>query len=222
VGVDSLQPDNSMGYQDLGGVLIEMARYDDAIAILKKGLALKETSDAWSNLGSDYMYLSRYPEAADAMKRATELDPHNDILWRNLEDSYRQIPSRISDAPAAYEKALQTASDQLSANPNNTEVLSGIALYDAHLGRKQDAETSLAKGLRLSPKSGDVLFTSALVYEIIGNRTRALPQIDLAVKSGYSVADVEHEPEFGALRSDARYVRWSRQETGRSQTTPKQ
>jgi tetratricopeptide (TPR) repeat protein len=86
VGVDSLLPDNSMGYHDLGGVLIEMARYDDAIAILKKGLALKQTSDAWSNLGSAYMYLSRYPEAADAMKRATELDPHNDILWRNLGD----------------------------------------------------------------------------------------------------------------------------------------
>jgi predicted Zn-dependent protease len=34
-----LQPDNSMGYHDLGGVLIEMARYDDAIAILKKGLS---------------------------------------------------------------------------------------------------------------------------------------------------------------------------------------
>ena len=217
-----LQPDNSMGYHDLGGVLIEMARYDDAIAILKKGLALKETSDAWSNLGAAYMYLNRYPEAADAMKRATELDPHNDILWRNLGDSYRQIPSRISDAPAAYEKALQAASDQLSVNPNNTEVLSGIALYDAHLGRKQDAETSIGKALRLSPKNGDVLFTSALVYEIIGNRTRALEQIDLAVKSGYSTADVEHEPELGALRSDARYVRWSQQEAGTTQPLPRQ
>ena len=217
-----LQPDNSMGYHDLGGVLIEMARYDDAIAILKKGLALKETSDAWSNLGSAYMYLRRYPDAADAMKRATELDPHNDILWRNLGDSYRQIPSRISDAPAAYQKALQAASDQLSVNPNNTEVLSGIALYDAHLGRKQDAETFIGKALKLAPKNGDVLFTSALVYEIIGNRTRALQQIDLAVKSGYSIADIDHEPELGALRSDARYVRWSQQETERSQTSPKE
>jgi serine/threonine protein kinase/Flp pilus assembly protein TadD len=203
-----LQPDNSMGYHDLGGVLINMARYDDAIAILKKGLALKETSDAWSNLGSAYMYLNHYPEAADAMKRATELDPHNDILWRNLGDSYRQIPSRFSDAPAAYEKALQAAKDQLSVNPSNTEVLSGIALYDAHLGREQDAETFIGKALKLAPKNGDVLFTSALVYEIIGNRTRALQQIDLAVKSGYSIADIEHEPELGALRSDARYLRW--------------
>ena len=157
------------------------------------------------------MYLSRYPEAADAMKRATELDPHNDILWRNLGDSYRQIPSRISDAPAAYEKALQAASDQLSVNPNNTEVLSGIALYDAHLGRKQDAETSLAKALKLSPKSGDVLFTSALVYEIIGHRDKALRSLDQAVKAGYSLDEIAKEPELRKLQADSRYQRWLQQ-----------
>jgi serine/threonine protein kinase len=35
-----LQPDNSLGYHDLGGVYLAMARYDDAIAVLKRGLAL--------------------------------------------------------------------------------------------------------------------------------------------------------------------------------------
>jgi serine/threonine protein kinase/Flp pilus assembly protein TadD len=200
-----LQPDNSMGYHDLGGVYIAMARYDDAIAILKRGLALRETSSAWSNLGSAYMYLNRYPEAVDAMKRATEFDPHNDVLWRNLGDSYRQVSSRASNATSAYEKALQAATDELSVNPNNAEVLSGIALYDAHLGRKKDAETSIRKALSLSPKDSDVLFTSALVYEIIGNRNQALEAIDQAVKSGFSIEDVEHEPELKALRSDPHY-----------------
>ncbi len=217
-----LQPDNSMGYHLLGGVYIAMARYDDAIDILKKGLALKETSSAWSNLGSAYMYLSRYPEAVDAMKRATELDPHDDILWRNLGDSYRQIPSRASDATVAYQKALQAATDELSVNPDSTEVLSGVALYDAHLGRNRDAETFIGKALRLAPKDSDVLFTSALVYEIIGNRNRALEAIDLAVKSGYSVEDVEHEPELHALRSDSRYQRWLQQQKGTSQASSRQ
>jgi serine/threonine protein kinase/regulator of sirC expression with transglutaminase-like and TPR domain len=209
-----LQPDNSMGYHDLGGVYLAMARYDDAIAILKKGLALKETSRAWNNLGSAYMYLNRYPQAVDAMKRATELDPHNDVLWRNLGDSYRQLPSGGSDATSAYEKALQAANRELSVNPNSTEVLSGVALYDAHLGRKKDAERSISTALKSSPKDSDVLFTSALVYEIIGNRNRALEAIDQAVKFGYSIEDVEHEPEFRALRSDSRYQRWLRQKKG--------
>ena len=217
-----LQPDNSMGYHDLGGVYIAMARYDDAIAILKRGLALKETSSAWSNLGSAYMYLNRYSEAVDAMKRATKFDPHNDVLWRNLGDSYRQIPSRASDATSAYEKALQAATDQLNVSPNNAEVLSGIALYDAHLGRKKDAETSISKALGSSPKDSDVLFTSALVYEIIGSRNQALEEIDQAVKSGFSIEDIEHEPELRVLRADSRYQQWLRQRTGSPQAPPRQ
>jgi len=217
-----LQPDNSMGYHDLGGVYMAMARYDDAITILKKGLALKETSRGWSNLGSAYMYLNRYPEAVDAMNRATELDPHNDVFWRNLGDSYRQIPSRAPDANSAYDKALKAANDELRVNPNNTETLSGIALYYAHLARKKDAQTSISKALRLSPRDSDVLFTSALVYEIIGNRNQALEAIDQAVKSGYSIEDVEHEPELRALRSDSRYQQWLQQQTVTSKKSSEQ
>jgi len=214
-----LQPDNSIGYHNLGGVYLAMARYGDAIAVLTKGLALKETSSDWSNLGSAYMYLNRYKEAVDAMERATKLDPHNDVLWRNLGDSYRQIPSRTSAAIAAYEKALQAASDELSVNPNNTEVLSGIALYNAHLGHKSEAEAAISKALKLSPKDSDVLFTSALVYEIIGDRKRALEALVQAVKFGYSVEEIEHEPELRALRSDSRYT--LHQESGTPLGSPK-
>jgi tetratricopeptide (TPR) repeat protein/TolB-like protein len=205
-----LQPDNSMGYYDLGGVYIGMGRYNDAIDVLKKGLGLKETSRGWTNLGAAYMYLKRYPDAADAMKRATELDPHNDVLWRNLGDSYRQIPSRTADANLAYQRALQAAMDELKVSPSNAEVLSGIALYQAHLGRKLEAESSINKALKLAPKDSDILFTSALVHEIIGYRDKAIEEIDQAVKAGYSIQDVAQEPELNELRSDPRYQRWIR------------
>jgi serine/threonine protein kinase/tetratricopeptide (TPR) repeat protein len=206
-----LQPDNPLGYYDLGGAYIAMARYDDAISVLKRCLSLKETSGAWTNLGGAYMYINRYQEAADAMKKATELDPHNDILWRNLGDSYHQIPSRAAEAMLAYQKALQAATDELKVNPNSPEVLSGIALYNAHLGRTKDAETSIAKALRLAPKDSDVLFTSALVHEIIGHRGKAIAAIDQAVKAGYSIEEVESEPELRELRSAARYQQWLQQ-----------
>jgi serine/threonine protein kinase/Tfp pilus assembly protein PilF len=215
-----LQPDNSIGYDDLGGVYIAMGRYDDAIDVLKKGLSLKETSRAWTNLGSAYVYLKRYPEAADAMKRATALDPHNDVLWRNLGDSYRQIPSRAADANMAYQRALQTAMEELKVNPHSTEVLSGIALYQAHLGRKREAEDYIKNALALSPKDSDVLFTSALVNEIIGHRQKAVAAIDQAVKAGYSIEDVQQEPELKELRSDPRYQRWLQNRSEKSRASP--
>ncbi len=203
-----LQPDNSLAYEDLGGTYIAMSRYKDAISVFNKGLSYRQTSSLLTNLGSAYMYLEMYPEAAAAMEEATKLDPHNDILWRNLGDSYRQLPSRAADATAAYEKALQAATEELRVNPNDTEVLSGIALYYAHLGQRRQAESFITRALKFTPKNSDVLFTSALVYEIIGHRDQAIVAIDEAVKAGYSVQDVEEEPELRGLRSDPRYRRW--------------
>jgi eukaryotic-like serine/threonine-protein kinase len=215
-----LQPDNSIGYQNLGAAYVAMGRYDDAINTFRQGLRLKQTSQAWTNLGAAYMYLGRYPEAADAMKSATDLDPHNDILWRNLGDCEHQIPSRSAQADQAYLRALQAAQDELKIGPNNTEVLSGIALYQAHLGKKHQAQDNIAKALTLAPKDSDVLFTSALVYEIIGHRSMAIAAIDQAVKAGYSIQDVEHEPELEELRSDPRYRHWVQSRSAKNGLSP--
>jgi serine/threonine protein kinase/Flp pilus assembly protein TadD len=206
--VIDLAPDESIGYYDLGGVYLAQGRYEDAIAVLKKGLAIQPASDAWTNLGSAYMYIGQWEEAAGAMKKAADMNPHNHIMWRNLGDSYDQIPSRLADAHAAYQKALETATQQLKVNPNDPEVLSGIALYYAHLGQAADAETFMGRALAVAPKDSDTLFTSALVYEIIGHREKALDAVAAAVAAGYSLEEVEKEPELRSLRTDPRYQRW--------------
>ena len=203
-----LAPDNSLGYYDLGGVYIGLGRYEDAIAVLKKGLTIRPDCDGWTNLVAAYMYLGRYQEAADAAKKATDLNPHNHDLWRNLADSYHQIPGRQVDAMTAYQRARDAATDQLKVNATNTQVLSSIALYDAHLGYKNEAERYIARALELSPNNSYSLFTSALVYEIIGNREKALMAVRKAVDAGYSPEEVAQEPELRALHSDVRYQRW--------------
>ena len=71
------------------------------------------------------------------MKHAAELSPYDDAMWRNLGDSYDQIPSRLADARQAYQKALETATAELKVNPKAPDVLSGVALYHAHLGQKE-------------------------------------------------------------------------------------
>jgi len=219
-----LSPDNPIGYQDLGGAYLALGRYADAIGVLEAALNAgpkksptmaqldpPQTARAWANLGAAYMYLGRYQEAVDATKRATDLEPHNDVLWRNLGDGYRQIPGKDADATWAYREALSAAEDQLNVNPNDFETLSGLALYQAHLGQNREAAASIAEALSLGPKDSDVLFTSALVYEIIGQPQKSLTALDRAVKSGYSLEEIEKEPELKALRSDPKYQRWLRE-----------
>ncbi len=202
-----LAPDKPMPYFNLGAGYIALGRYGDAIAVLKKGLSIKPSAEEWTNLGAAYMYLGKWEEAADAMKRATELSPHDDVMWRNLGDAYDQIPSRLADARVAYQRALDLATAQLKVNPKDHD-LSGIALYHAHLGQKADAETLIARALQLAPNDSNTLFTAALVYELTGQRDKALTAVAQAVKAGYSVEEIDKEPELRALHSDPRYKVW--------------
>jgi Flp pilus assembly protein TadD len=154
------------------------------------------------------MYLGKWVEAADAMKHAAEMSPHDHVMWRNLGDSYDQIPSRLADARQAYQRALETATEGLRVNPKDADVLSGIALYDAHLGHNSDAQAYITRAMDISPNNGDTLFTEALVYEIVGHRDRALTALQQAVKAGYSLEEIEKEPELRKLQGDPHYQRW--------------
>ena len=213
-----LAPDEAYGYYNLGGTYLALGRNEDAIIVLKKGLAIQPDGAAWSNLGSAYMYVGKYEDAAEAMKKATEMGPHDHVLWRNLGDSYAQVPGRAVEAREAYSKALETATQQLKINPKDPEVLSGIALYYAHLGESKDAETFIRRALEDSPNNSDTLFSAALVYEIIGHRDQALKAIDQAVAAGYSLDEIEKEPVLRGLQADPRYREWLQQKKSQGNT----
>ncbi len=213
-----LQPDNPLGYQDLGAVYMEAGRYDEAIAVMKKGLGYKESSALLSNLSAAYMFEGKYAEAIPYVERAVQLTPHRHDLWRTLGDGYRQIPSLASKAPAAYQKALTAAQEELAVNPRSSLALRGAALYCAHLGQSREAEAYLAKAFQVAPNDGEVLFTSALVYEIIGHRKKALEALDKATKAGYSLAIIEHDPDLATLRKDPQYQAWFKQQSGPSRS----
>ena len=198
-------PENPLGYEDLGGAYAQMGDYQRAIAAFQKGLAVQPSPELWSDLGSAYMFLGQYSKAVEPMEKAVALNPHDHMLWRNLADSYRQVPSLAGKAPEAYRKALEAAQQQLKINPADKYALSFSGLYEAHLGNKEEARSYTAKALRQAPKDSDALFTAALVYEIIGERKMALSYLGDSLKSGFSVEDVKREPDLQALRSDGRY-----------------
>jgi serine/threonine-protein kinase len=151
------------------------------------------------------MFIGDNAKAADAMKKAVELNPHDHRLWRNLGDSYRQVPALQNQAPATYQKALEVAQEGLKVNPKDREAMSGVALYEAHLGNKAAARNDIAKALQEAPRDSDVMFTAALVYELIGERKQALTSLRDSLKAGFSVEDAKREPELKALRSDPGY-----------------
>ena len=90
------------------------------------------------------MFTGENAKAAEAMQKAVDLNPHDHTLWRNLADSYRQVPSLVDRLPRPT-KALEVAQEQLTVNPTDKDALSGVALYEAHLGDNAEAQKYITK-----------------------------------------------------------------------------
>jgi len=163
---------------------------------------------AYSNLGSAYIRLHSYADAVPVMEKAVALAPSNDVYWRNLGDAYQLAPGLSSKAPAAYQHAADLAEEEIKVNPRDSTSLSDAALYWAKLGQFVRARKEISRAVELAPTDNDVLFTSALVYELSGDRPRALTAIKAAYKAGYALEDIQNAPELTRLRNDAEYSLW--------------
>ena len=73
-----------------------------------------------------------------------------------------------------------------------------------HLGR---ALSEIGRALKDDPRSLRVMYQAAIVYEIAGDRDRALGFIGSAVKNGFPVEDIRKEQELAQLRADPRFAR---------------
>jgi eukaryotic-like serine/threonine-protein kinase len=202
--ITELAPDNSQGYTNLGAINAMLGQYDDAAGNFKRSLALRKTASAYANLGTIYYFLGRCADAVLLMKDASDLTPKSEQVWGNLGDAYACAGQR-DDANRAYQRAVELGTERLDVNPNDGEMLSVVALYQAKLGEKIKALVNIQKARRIAPTSRKVLWESALVYELAGNRTEALAALTGAIHGGQPLDEVRGEPALANLRADPRY-----------------
>ncbi len=210
-----LAPDMSLGYGNLGGVYIQLGRCADAIPVLRKSIDIKPAPQTLSNLATCYEQQGHYAEAIPLLEKAAALLPKDHRYWRNLGDAY-SVLGRASDAYKAYSKAFDLAIAQAAADPNEASLLIRVALYAAKTGRKSQALEYAGKALTARSADGDTDFNAAIVYELLGQRSRALNALDHALAKHYSIKQIETTPELAALRKDPKYTALNR----KSNTAP--
>jgi tetratricopeptide (TPR) repeat protein len=93
----------------------------------------------------------------------------------------------------------------LAVNANDGETLSLVALYQAKLDDKTKALENIQKARRLAPGSRKVQWEAALIYELAGQRERALGALQAAIQGGQPLDEVRGEPALANLRTDPRY-----------------
>ncbi len=205
VKVTELAPANSQGYTNLGATNAMLGQNDAAADSFKQSIALRPTASAYTNLGTIYYFQGRCAEAVPQMKQASDLAPNSEQMWGNLGDAYA-CANRKADANLAYQRAVQLGQQRVAVNTNDGETLSLLALYQAKLGNQAKALANIQKARRIAPGSRKVLWESALVYELAGNRSESLAALGGAIHAGQPLDQVRGEPALTKLRTDPRYL----------------
>jgi tetratricopeptide (TPR) repeat protein len=123
---------------------------------------------------------------------------------------------RLGEAARARQagrKAVELSEEALKVNPEDAQVLSRIAVYEAKLKRHAEAAAYIGRAVALLPSDGDVLYRKAVVHALGGQREAAVAALTQALARGYSAsrARVDYDlrtleplPEFQALVAQAR------------------
>ena len=204
--VAELMPDNYLVYRNLGGLYVMMNRPEPAAELLQKSLALKPTAPGYSNLGTLRFQQQRYTDAATLYEQASNLNPRDYVLLGNLADALRFIPARAAEASAIYVRAIRVADETLLVNPKDAAVRAVVARYSAFSGDSARAVEEITQARTLAPANLPVVFNSALVFERLGQRDRALESLGLAIKGGYAPTEIQQHPDLKELRADPRFV----------------
>ncbi len=201
----TLDPNSISVLRNLGAVYHDMGRDDDAVAALQHAIEVQPNEDVYNNLATILFYQGKYDESVPAFEKTVALNANSYEGWGNLGDAYRWSTTHKDKAPAAYQTAIRLVRQEITKHPDQIELQSDLAVYLAKSGDKNAALQTLKPVEQAHSKEPGILYTTALTYELCGEREKALQSLRSAVQAGQGLNDIKNEPELVSLRADPRY-----------------
>jgi TolB-like protein/Tfp pilus assembly protein PilF len=195
-----LNPNYATAHQWFGSSgLAALGRFDEAIAQVKRGIALDPLSLVINtDLGGTYYRARRYDEAIDQLRKTLEMDPNFYYAHWNL-GSALMAKGAIQPAIEEYQKARALTDDP-----------SALAL----LGRAYAVSGNRPEALKIRDQLEALAkqryvssYSLALVYLGLGDKEEALRLLEKAYQdhSGEAVRYIKVDPSLDPLRGDPRF-----------------
>ena len=195
--VTELAPNEVAGWQNLSAVYFNMGDYESAVPLLKKSLDLDKHPVGYSNLGTAYFYLKRYDEAVGMFKEAVALVP-DELHLGNLADAYRWA-NKTQEANLTYDQAIAQGFKELVVNPKDSVRMARIALYYAKKGDNSKASDLIRRARAIDAKDATLIYEQAVVQWLGGRQDDALESLRETLGKGYSLREVQNDPELSKL-----------------------
>lgn len=197
--VTELTPENPDGFTNLGAAFFDSGDWESAEAAWQESLKLAPTPMGYRNIGTIYYYQGRYEEAAATHRKAIELAPEDHWLRGKLAAAYRHLDGEGKNSKAAYERAIELASDRLKVEPADSLTMAYLASYLVRVGAQDKAREYAAKAVELEPDNPEVWYFAGLVNTLLHNQTQAIDDLTRAVDLGYSSRLLAADPDFAEL-----------------------
>lgn len=203
--VTELVPAGASGFNNLGAALEMTGDFPSAAHAFEESLALEPTRSAYSNTGTMYYFLGRFPEAVAMFRKAAELATEDHRMWGNLADALYRIPTGHQEAESSYHHAIQLAERQLRINAKEAVDWAQLAYYYVRVGDVAHARQLAARALELGTDLVFVHYYAALISMASGDEAAALESLRRAVDLGFPRLLVRAAPEFATLHRDERF-----------------
>jgi len=163
----SLKPDYAEAHNNLGNVLRDLRKHDDAAASYRKAIGLKpEYEEAHNNLGTALQSLGKLDESIASYRTALDLNPKYALAHHNLASVLQDLGS-LEDAVISYNKALEL-------EPDLAETHSNLGTTLKELGKLEDAAKSYQRALEIRPDFADGLGNYGVLLLALGRQQEAL------------------------------------------------
>ncbi len=168
-------PDSWMMHQNLGVLLVQTGRMEEAIPHFQRELEIRpREAEAENNYGVALGKLGRHPEALARFERAVELKPKYAEAWLNVGIARRDL-GRLADAVTALEECIRL-------QPQAAEAFFELGSIDAEAGRNPAAIARLEQALRVRPDYPAAAESLGRLLAATGRTTDAMARLEQALQ----------------------------------------
>jgi Flp pilus assembly protein TadD len=171
----AVTPPNLPIEYNLGHVLGEKGRYDEAAAHFEKALQVKpDFFDGLLNMGITRARQGRTAEAIEYYQRAIRVQPNSAKAHAELGVAL----AKQNQNDAALEELMRA----LEFAPNDADIHTNLGLVFARLGRVQEALDELHQAVWFKPDSAEAHNNLGLVLLASGNARESIPEFQAALR----------------------------------------
>ncbi len=129
--------------------------YEKALKERQQQLTKNKELNAAFNAGMEALRLKDYAVAVTHLKKASEIDPEQDVVWANLADAYSNLAgTKTGDARTAAREAGIDAYRQALALKPDAAYHNNLGLALIRAGQAEEGKAELQTAAELDPENG--------------------------------------------------------------------